>query len=128
MRYAPMAEPTEANESEFDLCSLEELQAKNAMRFEFFHPKQGHHEIGLFWDGEEAYAIDNYCPHEYAMLTFGFIEPRVIICPLHAAVFDLKTGECLDKYTYNVVPYEAEVRDGRVWVKAPGEQRPVSDK
>ena len=55
------------------------------------------------------------------MLSYGYIEPRQVVCPLHAAVFDLKTGVCLDDFTSDTVAYQAEVRDGRVWVVAPGE-------
>ena len=97
------------------------------MRFEFSHPKHGRHEIGVFWDGEAAYALDNYCPHEFGMLSGGFIEPRQVVCPLHAAVFDLKTGECLDRFTVDTTAYETTVRDGRVWVNAPDEQRYVRE-
>ena len=107
----------------FDLCSLEELKEKGGMSFEFVHPRYGRHEIGVFWDGETVGALDNYCPHEGALLSHGLIEPGQVICPLHSAVFDLATGECLDKYTYDTVAYETEVRDGRVYVKAPGERR-----
>lgn len=112
-----------AGADDFDLCSLEELKGKGALRFEFKDPTHGRHEIGVFWDGESAYAIENYCPHEFGLLSYGPVEPGVVVCPLHAAVFDLKTGECLDKYTYDTVAYETEVRDDRVWVKVPGEER-----
>jgi len=111
----------------FDLCSFDEIQEKGSMRFEFLDPKHGRHEIGLFWDGAGVYALENYCPHEYGLLTYGPIEPGIVVCPLHAAVFDLKTGECLDKYTFDTVAYETEVRDGRVFVKAPGEKRVIRD-
>ena len=115
------------SEDVFDLCSLEELKAKGTLRFEFLDPKHGRHEIGLFWDGTNAYAIENYCPHEYGLLTYGAVENGTVVCPLHAAVFDLKTGECLDKYTYDAVAYETEVREGRVWVSAPGEERVIRE-
>ena len=108
---------------EFDLCSLDDLKGRTAMAFEFQHPKRGRHEIAVFWDGQQTGALDNYCPHEGAMLNHGFIEPGEVICPIHAAVFDIKTGECLDKYTWDAQAYETEVREGRVWVKAPGETR-----
>ena len=115
------------SEHEFDLCSLEELQEKGALRIEFRHSKEGRHEIGLFWDGESAYALENYCPHEFGLLSYGFVELGQVICPLHTAIFDLKTGECLDKYTYDTTAYETWVRDGRVWVLAPEEERIVRD-
>ena len=108
---------------DFDLCSLEELQQRFVLSFEFIHPKRGRHEIGVFWDGTDAFALENYCPHEFGMLTHGFLEPGEVTCPLHAAVFDLRTGECLDKYTYDTQAYATELRDGRVWVTAPDEER-----
>ena len=107
---------------EFDLCALDELRAKEALAFDFEHPRFGRHEIALFWDGERVGALDNYCPHEGAMLSHGVVEPGQVVCPLHAAVFDVATGECLDRYTDDAQSYEAVVRDGRVWVRAPGER------
>ncbi|MEX2430625.1 MAG: Rieske (2Fe-2S) protein [Dehalococcoidia bacterium] len=109
--------------TEFDLCSLAELQARNSISFRFIHPRFGKHEIAVFWDGETVGALENYCPHEGALLSHGLVERGEVICPLHSAVFDIKTGECVDKYTYDTTAYEAEVRDGRVYIKAPGEQR-----
>ena len=114
-------------EDAFDVCSLAELKQKGALRFELLDPKHGRHEIGVFWDGKGVHALENYCPHEFGLLSYGSIEPGIVVCPLHAAVFDLKTGECLDKYTFDTVAYETEVRDDRVFVKAPGEQRVVRD-
>ena len=107
----------------FDLCSLEALKEKGALPFDFVHPQLGRHEIAVFWDGKDVFALENYCTHEGSMLSYGYIEPGAVVCPLHAAVFDLKTGECLDRFTSDTVAYEAEVRDGRVWVVAPGESR-----
>ena len=67
------------------------------------------------------FALENYCTHEGAMLSYGDIGPGEVVCALHAAVFSLKTGVCLDGFTSDTVAYEAAVRDGRVWVVAPGE-------
>ena len=107
----------------FDLCSLEQLMEKGALPFDFVHPRLGRHEIAVFWDGKDVFALENYCTHEGAMLSYGYIEQGEVVCPLHAAVFDLKTGACLDRFTSDTVAYEAEVRDGRVRVIAPGESR-----
>lgn len=110
-----------SDQDRFDLCGVEEVKEKTALAFDFLHPQMGRHQIGVFWDGEGIYALDNYCPHEWAMLHHGWVEPGQVICPLHSAVFDLKTGECLDKYTYDTTAYEVELRGDRVWVHAPGE-------
>ena len=108
---------------EFDLCDLEELKEKGVKAFLFSHPNFGLHDIGLFWDGQEVYALENSCPHMFGFLTDGAVSPGEVVCPLHAAVFSLATGECLDHYTDDTTAYATEVRDGRVWVCAPGEQR-----
>ena len=111
------------NADEFDLCDLEELKRAGVIAFPFSHPTFGMHDIGLFWDGQEVYALENSCPHMFGFLTEGVVEPGQVICPLHGAVFSLATGECLDRYTIDTTVYPIEVRDGRVWVHAPGERR-----
>jgi nitrite reductase/ring-hydroxylating ferredoxin subunit len=116
---------TEQATDEFDMCSLEELQERGTITYEFVNPDHriGRHRIGLFWDGEAAYALEAFCPHEGALLTWGWVEKGEVVCPLHMAVFDLKTGECMDKFTFNTDAFETEIRDGRIWIKAPGETR-----
>jgi 3-phenylpropionate/trans-cinnamate dioxygenase ferredoxin subunit len=41
------------------------------------------------------YALDDVCPHAYALLSGGFIEEDRVECPLHMAVFHIPTGKCL---------------------------------
>ncbi|OAD36818.1 hypothetical protein A7A32_16560 [Acinetobacter baumannii] len=54
------------------------------------------------------FAIENVCPHAYALLTEGFIEDQTVECPLHEAIFDIQTGElksgpgCRNLCTYPV--------------------------
>ncbi|SVJ78350.1 naphthalene 1,2-dioxygenase system ferredoxin component [Klebsiella pneumoniae] len=48
----------------------------------------------VFIDGE-YYALEDVCPHAYALLSQGFVEDGKVECPLHEAVFDVKTGQCL---------------------------------
>lgn len=114
---------TTDNSDEFDLCALDDLKQVGAKAFLFSHPNFGLHDIGVFWDGETVHALENSCPHMFGFLTDGAIEPGQVICPLHAAVFSLSTGECLDHYTDDTTAYITEVRNGRVWVRAPGEKR-----
>ena len=106
----------------FDLCDLEELKQHGAMAFSFRHKQRGNHDVGVFWDGETIYAIDNWCPHADAFLHEGDISTGRVVCPVHYAVFDLQTGHCLNYYTWDVRAYETEVRDGRVWVHLPDEE------
>ncbi|MGL4858489.1 MAG: non-heme iron oxygenase ferredoxin subunit [Enterobacteriaceae bacterium] len=52
-------------------------------------------EIGIYLVDGEYYALEDVCPHAYALLTQGFVEEGNVECPLHGAVFDIKTGRCL---------------------------------
>ncbi|GJH14275.1 Rieske (2Fe-2S) domain-containing protein [Caballeronia temeraria] len=52
-------------------------------------------EVGVFKVGESLYAIENVCPHAYALLTQGFVDGDTVECPLHEAVFHIPTGKCL---------------------------------
>ena len=46
-----------------------------------------HHTEGMY------FVTDNVCTHQYALLSDGFIEDGCVECPLHQAMFDLRTGE-----------------------------------
>lgn len=65
-------------------------------------------KIGVFFIDDNYFAIENVCPHAFALLTEGFIEDQTVECPLHEAIFDIQTGElksgpgCRDLCTYPV--------------------------
>ena len=50
-------------------------------------------------DGE-LYAMSNICTHEYAELSEGELEGDELVCPLHQARFDVRTGEALTPPAY----------------------------
>ena len=52
-------------------------------------------EIGIYKVGDEVYALENVCPHAYALLTQGFVDGDTVECPLHEAVFHIPTGKCM---------------------------------
>lgn len=60
-----------------------------------FGAKVGGKEIGVFLVDGEYFAIENVCPHAYALLSQGFVEDGKVECPLHEAVFDIRSGRCL---------------------------------
>ena len=108
---------------EFELISLDDLKRYKAKAFEFRHPSFGLHDIAIFWDGTGVHALENACPHLFGALADGLVRPGEVSCPLHGAMFDLATGKCTDSYTIDTTAYAVEVRDGMVWVTAPGEVR-----
>lgn len=69
-------------------------------------------------DGSVVYAIDDTCSHQKASLADGWVEDCRVECPLHAAWFDLRTGQP------DGLPAKAPVRthqvvvvDGMVYVR-----------
>jgi 3-phenylpropionate/trans-cinnamate dioxygenase ferredoxin component len=65
--------------------------------------------IGMFNVEGTIYAIDNVCTHEGAPLSEGVVNDGCVVCPWHAAEFDLSTGQALtppaveDVQSYKVV-------------------------
>jgi nitrite reductase/ring-hydroxylating ferredoxin subunit len=44
---------------------------------------------------DELYAVDNTCTHAYARLCEGRLRGYRLMCPLHGASFDVRTGAVL---------------------------------
>src|SRR5688500_3116659 len=43
--------------------------------------------------GDELFALDGICTHEYAELSDGEIEDETIWCPLHSSGFNVRSGK-----------------------------------
>ncbi len=76
--------------------------------------------IALYRVDGKVHAIDDVCTHEYAVLSQGFVEGGSIECPLHAAQFDIATGECLcGPATQDLRTYEVRIDGDDIYVRAP---------
>jgi nitrite reductase (NADH) small subunit len=92
--------------------------------------------IGLFRVGDEVHALLNTYPHQGGPVGTGGLFPTtrarvknrrivkwldrdavVVSCPWHGWEFDVRTGICTADVSRRVVRYEAEVRDGGVFVR-----------
>ena len=60
-------------------------------------------EIALFNIGGEFFALDNACTHDDGPLAEGEISGSEVICPLHGAKFDIRTGEVLGPPAFDAV-------------------------
>lgn len=66
------------------------------------------HRIALYNLDGEIHATQESCTHAEASLCDGEIQGEEIMCPLHFATFNIKTGECTgppadeDLITYRV--------------------------
>src|ERR1044071_1297321 len=71
-----------------EVCPLSALPRGDARRVDVDPPIVVFHT-----DDGEVFAIDDTCTHQDASLADGWLEGCEIECPLHAAIFDLRTGE-----------------------------------
>lgn len=68
----------------------------------------GGHRVALYNIDGEYYATDDTCTHAEASLSEGEVVDDEVMCPLHFATFNIKTGEVLsppaddDLNTYEV--------------------------
>ncbi|WP_326943956.1 MULTISPECIES: bifunctional 3-phenylpropionate/cinnamic acid dioxygenase ferredoxin subunit [unclassified Amycolatopsis] len=94
-------------------CTVDELPPGESVRI------PGSPAIAVFHteDGE-LYAIDDTCTHQDASLADGWLEGCFVECPLHAALFDLRTGvpSCLPAKA-PVRTYTVLVDDGVIHVQ-----------
>ena len=64
------------------------------------------------------YAVNNICSHAYARLDEGRLRGHRLICPLHGAGFDVRTGAALGAPAKTPLPsYPIRVVDGRIEVQ-----------
>ena len=83
----------------------------------------GERQIALCRIGEEFFAVDNICTHEYACFTDGFVEDGEVECPLHQAQFHIPTGKALGPPAdEDLVTYPVKIEQGAVFVRLTRDQ------
>jgi nitrite reductase (NADH) small subunit len=100
----------------------------------------GELEVGIFRQDGKLYAWENRCPHAGGPVCQGKIFRRVeemlgadrkslglrfgstpqIVCPWHGFEFDVATGRHPGDPKVRLRPVPVEVREGRIYVRAPG--------
>ena len=74
--------------------------------------KLGDKEIGVYRLKGQYYALEDVCPHAYALLSQGFVMNDEIECPLHGSAFNLVTGEPSEPPATEAVAVYAVTIDG----------------
>ena len=75
--------------------------------------------VGVYRVAGQVYAIEDRCSHDDGPLCEGDREGFEVICPRHAARFDLRTGTVLSPpATEDVEVFPVEIRDGQIVVLA----------
>ena len=62
----------------------------------------------------EAFAIDDACPHKAGPLAQGIVHDRAVTCPLHNWVIDLATGKAQEADEGQVRTYALKLEEGRI--------------
>ena len=91
--------------------TLDELQREGCLS-----GKAGAQPICVFWCDDEAFALDDRCPHMGFPLHRGTVESGLVTCHWHHARFDLTSGGTLDPWADDVRAYPVEIEDGEVRV------------
>jgi len=66
----------------------------------------------------QLHAVNNICSHAYARMDEGRLRGNRLICPLHGASFDVRTGAVLGAPANAPLPsYPVRVVDGQVEVQ-----------
>jgi len=79
-------------------AALAELKERGVMDADI-----GGNEIALYWVDGTPYATENICTHAFARLSEGYLDGDCIECPVHQALFNVKTGEVMAPPAYQPV-------------------------
>jgi apoptosis-inducing factor 3 len=78
--------------------------------------------VALYRVGDEVHATDGICTHALALLADGYFDGSTIECPIHQAVFDIRTGEVLGgPATEELRVYQVKVEGNDVLVDLAGD-------
>jgi len=74
--------------------------------------------VALFNLGGEFHAIDDVCTHDGGSLSGGEVQGEEVVCPRHAARFNIKTGAVTAPPAYEPVhAFPVRVRDGAIEIR-----------
>ena len=75
-------------------------------------------DLILIWNDGRAVACERACPHEQADLSLGHLSQGRLVCPHHAASFDLDDGSISQGWASRPLRiYPVRVEQGEVWVQ-----------
>jgi 3-phenylpropionate/trans-cinnamate dioxygenase ferredoxin subunit len=75
-------------------------------------------DIAVFNVDGSYYAVEDVCSHDGSELTGGGIEGHEVICPRHAARFDVRTGMALTPPAYEpIATFPVRVEDDVIWTR-----------
>jgi nitrite reductase/ring-hydroxylating ferredoxin subunit len=80
----------------------------------------GGRRLALYRVGADVFATSDTCPHQGASLSQGCLVDGHVECPVHFALFDLRTGESDGSVTSaRVATFAAKIEGPVVYVDVP---------
>lgn len=105
---------TDATQAPARVCRFEEIEEGKCKTVDAWG-----RTIAVYKHEGQLYAVDDECPHRSGPLSLGHIEAGGVVCPLHAWIFDLKTGEKRGQSEMRVATYRVECVGDEVFVSPP---------
>ena len=69
---------------------------------------------------EGFFAVQDMCTHALVPLCGGLIQGTLISCPLHGAVFDLKSGQVMSPPAFeNLLTFDLKITGSSIYIKGP---------
>jgi nitrite reductase/ring-hydroxylating ferredoxin subunit len=76
--------------------------------------------VAIYALADGLHATSNVCPHMGALLSHGAVVQGYVECPMHHALFDIRTGESDGSVTdRRVRTYPVKVEHGDIYVDLP---------
>ncbi len=67
---------------------------------------------------DEAFALDDRCPHKGGPLSQGIVHGKAVTCPLHNWVISLETGDAQGADSGRVETIALKIEAGRILLKS----------
>ncbi len=80
--------------------------------------------VAVFREGDQFFAIDDFCPHMGASLAEGCVEQGVVACPWHAWRFRVQDGTWCDNPRIKIDSFPVRVVGDEVQVHVPPKAPP----
>jgi len=81
----------------------------------------GDQMIAVFQVDGTFFAMDDFCPHQGASLSAGWIHDGCVACPWHAWRFQLTDGTWMDNPKIKTETYPVTLQGDDIFVELPGE-------
>lgn len=95
------------------VADLDELTGAGAIGV-----RAGDETVALYEADGEIFATQGICTHADACLWDGYLEGGTIECPLHQAIFDIRSGKVIEGPTdVDLKTYPVKVEAGKIFIQ-----------